>query len=137
MEVGGEVDSKKKLDQRMKELVKQLRNIDEFTDVPRIVADEQKEKWRQELQDIGTERKYMKRYKGTFDIFLGIGHRMRKEELEDQFKKETKQGWRLADASRIGDENASSEDCNHTSRGVFVAIVSNLGGSCWQRRRST
>ena len=28
-----------------------------------------------------TEKKYMKGYKGTFDIFFGIEHRMRKEEM--------------------------------------------------------
>ena len=33
-----------------------------------------------------TERKYMKRYKGTFDVFFGMEHRLRKEEVEEQFK---------------------------------------------------
>ena len=32
----------------------------------------------------------MKRYRGTFDIFFGIQHRKRKEEMEEQFNKETK-----------------------------------------------
>ena len=41
MDVDEEVDGKKKLDQRKKELVKQLRKIEEFTDVPRKVVDEQ------------------------------------------------------------------------------------------------
>ena len=31
-----------------------------------------------------TEKKYMRRYKGTFVIFLGIEHRLRKEDLEEQ-----------------------------------------------------
>ena len=44
MEVDGKVDSKKKLDQRKSELVKQMRKIDEFTDVPQNVVDELKEK---------------------------------------------------------------------------------------------
>ena len=44
MEVDGIVDSKKKLDQRKRELVKQMRKIDEFTDVPQNVVDELKEK---------------------------------------------------------------------------------------------
>ena len=53
---------------------------------------------------------------------------MRREEMEEQFNKECKQGWNFAaDAARITDENASSEDRKHTSGGVFVAIDSNLG----------
>ena len=47
--------------------------------------------------------------------------------MEEQFNKEFKQGWRLAaDAARITDEKANSEDRKHTSGGVFVAIDSNL-----------
>ena len=59
----------------------------------------------------------------------GIEHRMRKEEMEEQFNKEAKQGWRFAAdaAARITDEDASSEDRRHTSGGVFVAIDSILG----------
>ena len=57
-----------------------------------------------------SEKKYMRRYKGTFDIFFGVEHRMKKEGMEEQFNKETKQGWRfVADAARITFENASSE----------------------------
>ena len=68
------------------------------------------------------------RYKGTFDIFLGIDHRMRKEEMEEPFNKEAKQGWRsAADAARITDETADSEDRKRTSGGVSVAVDSNLG----------
>ena len=29
-----------------------------------------------------TEKKYMKRYKGMFDIFFGIEHRLRKEDMD-------------------------------------------------------
>ena len=32
----------------------------------------------------------MKRYKGTFDIFFGIEHRIRKEGMEEQVNKEVK-----------------------------------------------
>ena len=49
-------DSKKQSDQRKKEQVKQMRKIDEFADTLRNVVDEQKEKWRQELQDIEQRR---------------------------------------------------------------------------------
>ena len=31
-----------------------------------------------------TERKYVRRYKGTFDIFFGVEHRMRKEVMDEQ-----------------------------------------------------
>ena len=52
----------------------------------------------------------------TFDIFFGVAH-----------NKQAKQGWRFAaDAARITDECASSEDRTHTSGGVFVAVDSNL-----------
>ena len=75
-----------------------------------------------------TEMKSMRRYKGTFDIFFGIDHRLRKEEMEEQFNKEAKEGWRFAaDAARITDQRASSADQKHTSGGVFVAVDSNLG----------
>ena len=38
----------------------------------------------------------MRRYRGTFDNFFGVEHRMRKEEMEEQLNKEAKQGWRFA-----------------------------------------
>ena len=70
-----------------------------------------------------TERKFLRRYQGTFDIFFEIEHRMRREEIE-----ESMQGWRFAaDAAMITDECAGSEDRKHTSGGVFVAIDSSLG----------
>ena len=70
----------------------------------------------------------MRRYKGKCDIFLGIEHRLVKVEMEDQFNKEAIEGWMFAaDASRITDETARSEDRKHTSGRVFVAVDSNLG----------
>ena len=76
---------------------------------------------------LGVQRKYMKRNKGKCDFF-GIEHRVRKEEMEEQLNREAKEGWRFAaDAARITDETASSEDRKHTSGGVFVAVDSNLG----------
>ena len=69
----------------------------------------------------------MRRHKGKCAIFFGIEHRLRKEEMEEQFNREAKEGWRFAaDAARITDESASSEDRKHTSGGVFVAFESNL-----------
>ena len=75
------------------------------------------------------ERKYMRRYKGKRAVFFGVEHRMRKEEMEEQFDKEAKDGWRFAaDAATITDERAGSEDRKLSSGGVFVASVdSNLG----------
>ena len=77
------------------------------------------------------EEVYEKGTKGTFDIFSGIEHRMRKEELEEQFNKEAKQGWRsAADAARMTDETARSEDRKHTSGegvvGQSAAILEQL-----------
>ena len=75
-----------------------------------------------------TERKYMRRYEGKCDIVFGIEHRLSKEEMEEQFKREAKEGWRFAaDAARITHETAGSEDRKHTSGGVFIAVYSNLG----------
>ena len=66
----------------------------------------------------------MGRYKGTFDIFFGMEHRLRKEEMEEQFNKEAKEGWILAaSAARITGETAGDEDRKHTS------------GVAWSRSR--
>ena len=62
------------------------------------------------------------------DIFFGIEHRLRKEEMEEQFNGEAKDRWRFAaSAARIPAETAGDEDRKHTSGGVFVASDSNLG----------
>ena len=58
------------------------------------------------------EKKYTRRYKGTFDIFFGIEHRLRKEEMEEQFNKEAKEGWRFA-ARRQEMRIASTRGENH------------------------
>ena len=76
-------------------------------------------------QWIGLEHreKYIRRYKGKCDIFFGKEHRLRKEEMEEEFNKAAKEGWRIAaDATRITDERANIEDQKHTSGGVFVAF---------------
>ena len=73
------------------------------------------------------ERKYMRRHNGKCDIFFAIERRLRKEEMEEQFNREAKEGWRFAaDAARITDARAGSEDQNQTLGGVFVAVDSNL-----------
>ena len=70
-----------------------------------------------------TEQKDVRRYKGKCDIFLGIEHSLRKE-MEEQFNREAAFA---ADAARITDDTAGSEDRKRTSGGVFVAVDSNLG----------
>ena len=48
--------------------------------------------------------------------------------MEEHFNSEAKEGWKFAaDAARITDERANSEDRTRTFGGVFVAIDSNLG----------
>ena len=70
-----------------------------------------------------TEKKYMRRYKDTFDIFFGIEHRVTRETWRSNSTQNSSNDeglqltWRM-----ITHENASSEDRNHTSGGVFVAI---------------
>ena len=81
-----------------------------------------------------TERKYMRRYKGRCDIFFGIEHRLRKEEMEEQKNKEAKEGWRLA--ADAADENAGTDDRKHTSGGVFCGGRQQPGSSRWYRRGS-
>ena len=67
----------------------------------------------------------MRRYKGTFDVFFGTEHRLRKEEVEEQFNREAKEGWRFAaSAARITEEMAGYDDRKRTSGGVFVAVDS-------------
>ena len=64
-------------------------------------------------------------------------HRLRKEEMEEQFNKEAKQGWRLiADAAVITDVSAGSEDRKYTSGGVFVCCRQQSGSSRGHRRSS-
>ena len=63
-----------------------------------------------------TVSKYMRRCKEKCDVFFGIEHRMRKEEMEEQFNKEAKAGWRFAaDAAGVTNGRAGSEDRKHTS----------------------
>ena len=82
--------------------------------------------------------KYMRRCKGTFDIFFGTMHKLRKDEMEVQFNKEAKEGWRFAaDAARITDESVSNEDRKHTSGGVFVEVDSNLGAVIGEEEGAT
>ena len=54
----------------------------------------------------------MRRYKGTSDIFFGTEHRLRKEEMEEQFNREAKAGRRFAaSTARITEEMAGEVFC--------------------------
>ena len=67
------------------------------------------------------EEVHMRRYKRKCDIFFGIGHRLTKGDMEEQFNKEAKEGWRFAvEAARITDERAGSEDPKSIHQEEFV-----------------
>ena len=52
MEVAEEVDNKKKLDEQRKRLQKELREIEKFSDMDQRFGDGQKEKWKEDLQEV-------------------------------------------------------------------------------------
>ena len=55
--------------------------------------------------------------------------------MEEQFNKEAKEGWRsAADAARITDETAGSEDRKYTSGGVSIAVEKSSGINPGQRQ---
>ena len=75
-----------------------------------------------------TEKKYMRRYKGTFDIIFGMNTGRGRMKWRGSCIKRPTERWRFAaNAARITDETTSSEDGKHTSGGVVVAVDSDLG----------
>ena len=77
----------------------------------------------------------MRRYEGTFDIFFGIEHRLRKEETEEQLNKEAKEGWIFAaDAARTTDKRMSIEDQKAHIRRCFCGSGQQSGSSCSRRK---
>ena len=50
-----------------------------------------------------TERKYVRRYTGTFDIFFRSGHRMRREEMEEHVQQRGQTGMEVC--SRRGKDH--------------------------------
>ena len=56
MEVEEETDCKKKLDEHKKSLQRQLRDIEKFANMDPIFRSRQKEKWKEELQEIEGKR---------------------------------------------------------------------------------
>ena len=63
----------------------------------------------------------MRRYKGTFDIFFGIEHRLRKEA-----ERQRKHGDLRRVQQESMEETAGDEDHKHTLGKVVVAIDRNL-----------
>ena len=55
-EVEQETDSKRTLDEQKKSLQRQLRDIEKFTDMDPVFRDRQKERWKEELQEIERKR---------------------------------------------------------------------------------
>ena len=73
------------------------------------------------------QKKYVRKYKESTEVlFFVLVHRMSRERRwrGSSSNNPSKGG---ADAARITDENAGSEDRKQTSGGVFVAIDSNVG----------
>ena len=78
--------------------------------------------------DLEHRKEVFKKIQRHVRYLLGKEHRLRKEEMEEEFSKDAKEGWRFAaSAARITEETAGDEDRKHTSGGVVVAIDSNLG----------
>ena len=69
---------------------------------------------------------YTESYKGTLDIFFGIEHGMRREELEKPTERPSKDGGLLQMRARITGARADGDDRKHTSGGAFVAVDSSL-----------
>ena len=59
----------------------------------------------------------MGRYKGKRDVFFGIEHRLRKEEMEEQFNKEAKEGWIFA-----GDAGLQMKEQAGRIRGIHQEV---------------
>ena len=69
---------------------------------------------------------YIEWYNGTYDVF-GIEHRQRREEMEETFNKEAKQGWRFAaDAARF----IHLRECKHRGLQAHVGW-SPIGDWLW------
>ena len=66
-------------------------------------------------------------------IFFGIEHRLRKEEMEEQFNRRTEI---CSGCSKNRRRRASNEDRERTSGGVFIAVDSNLGTVVGARGRA-
>ena len=78
----------------------------------------------------------MRSYKGAFDIFFGIENRLRKEEMEEQFNREAKEGWRFAaSAARITEEMAGDEGSLPHLRRSSGGDRQQFRSSCGSRRR--
>ena len=74
-----------------------------------------------------TERKYMRRYRGKCDIFFGSEHRLRKEDIAEQFNKEqrTARMKQQAVSQKKEEEKELVEEMQRkdcTERSVYVQV---------------
>ena len=84
------------------------------------------------------QKKKMRRYKGTFDIFFRVEHRMRKEEMEGRSTKKP---------NEVGDLQPMRQGSPTKRQAVRIASVrreeclrgsgQKFGGSHWQSRRTS
>ena len=81
------------------------------------------------MDRLGVQRKVHEKIQRKVRYLLWNGAQIEeKEDMEEQFNREAKEGWRFAaDAARITDDNVGTDDRKHTSGGVFVAVDINLG----------
>ena len=81
----------------------------------------------------------MRRYKGTFDIFFGVEHRVRKEENGGALS--TRKPNKVGDLQQTQQVSLTRKQSvrivSTRQEEVFVAIDGNLGAAYWQRRRSS
>ena len=86
--------------------------------------------WKARQQCVAVQRMLLRSSR-----FFGVEHRMKKEDMEEQFNQETKKGWRFAtDAARLTDDNASSEDGKHTSRSFSTWTPHTSGRVCGSKK---
>ena len=84
-----------------------------------------------------TERKYIRRYRATFDIFFGDRAQV-EEGGNGGAVQQRGEGWRFAaDAARITDERAGSEDQKAYIGRSFCCSRQESGSSYWRERRSS
>ena len=75
-----------------------------------------------------TERKYIRRYKGRRDILLGIEHKLKKEEVKEQFNREAKgrmELWLMRRESQTKEQAVRIRNIHQEK--FFVAVGSKLG----------
>ena len=83
-----------------------------------------------------TERKYMRRYRSAWDIFFGIEHMMRREDVEEQFNKAASRDGGLQPTQRESPKKMQAVMVASTRRRSLCSNRQPSGSSHWQRRVS-